>query len=211
MKKSKAIISLIVVLSLTGCNSENQTTELQKEYNKLKDEYDSVLSELKTTVSENDDLKKEIRSLNSEIEEYKKESSNQESETENENTSNSIIFNGMEITPKTESASLVLDEKEYSDHYQEKVIVYPLVIKNVGNETNSLNHYFAHYYGSQGKEMDMLYFDFDDGFDIYTSLRPGASIEGNFYMLYDGNGDYYIRFSDFSEVKEICVTVNVVL
>ena len=34
----------------------------------------------------------------------------------------------------------------------------------------------------------------DDGSDILKDTRDGASIVGHFYLLYDGDGMYYISF-----------------
>lgn len=211
MKKRivSAIALGIIITGITGCSSATKTDE---DYSRLLEDYDSVKSQLAKALDEVSDLKSEITSLNSQIDQYKGILALQEQEpaqNENSGSSNILVFDNMEMTIHTDDIHLTKSEQEHSDYYEKPIVIVPMTIKNCGDETNSLNHFYAHYYGSQGKEMDMLYFDFDDGMDIYTSLRPGASIEGNFYMVYDGDGDYYIRFNNFSEDKEIAVPVQI--
>lgn len=211
MKKGivSAIALGIIITGITGCSSATKTDE---DYSRLLEDYDSVKSQLAKALDEVSDLKSEITSLNSQIDQYKGILALQEQEpaqNENSGSSNVLVFDNMEMTIHTDDIHLTKSEQEHSDYYEKPIVIVPMTIKNCGDETNSLNHFYAHYYGSQGKEMDMLYFDFDDGMDIYTSLRPGASIEGNFYMVYDGDGDYYIRFNNFLEDKEIAVPVQI--
>lgn len=208
----KGIISVIalgiIITGITGCSSATKTDE---DYSRLQADYDSVKSQLAKALDEVSDLKSEITSLNSQIDQYKGILALQEQEpaqNENSGSSNVLVFDNMEMTISMENIYLTKIENEHSDLYGQPVVAVPVTVKNCGDETNSLNHYFAHYYGSQGKEMDLVYFYFDDDMDIYTSLRPGASIDGNFYMFYDGDGDYYIRFNNFSEDKEIAVPVH---
>lgn len=198
----------ILLAVLSGCSSATKNDE---DYSRLQEDYNSIKSQLEKALDEVSDLNNEIASLNLQIDQYKAQLALQEQEptqSDNNASSNVLVFDNMEMTISMENIYLTKIENEHNDLYGQPIVAVPMTVKNCGDETNSLNHFFAHYYGAQGKEMDMLYFDFDDGMDIYTSLRPGASIEGNFYMVYDGDGDYYIRFNNFSEDKEIAVPVH---
>lgn len=211
MKKGivSAIALGIIITGITGCSSATKTDE---DYSRLLEDYDSVKSQLAKALDEVSDLKSEITSLNSQIDQYKAQLALPEQETaqpDNSSSSNVLVFDNMEMTLSMENIFFTKIENEHSELYGQPVVAVPMTVKNCGDETNSLNHYYAHYYGSQGIEMDLVILFFDDDMDIYTSLRPGASIEGNFYMLYDGDGDYYIRFSNFSEDKEIAVPVQI--
>lgn len=210
MKKgiASAIVLGMLAAGITGCSSAAKTDE---DYSRLQEDYDTVKSQLAQALEKVSEQEKEIASLNSEIDQYKAQLALSEQETaqpDNSGSSNVLVFDNMEMTLSTENIFFTKIENEHSELYGQPVVAVPMTVKNCGDETNSLNHYYAHYYGSQGIEMDLVILFFDDDMDIYTSLRPGASIEGNFYMLYDGDGDYYIRFSNFSEDKEIAVSVQ---
>lgn len=211
MKKgiASAIVLGMLVAGITGCSSATKTDE---DYSRLQEDYDTVKYQLAQALDKVSEQEKEIASLNSEIDQYKAQLALSEQETaqpDNSGSSNVLVFDNMEMTLSTENIFFTKIENEHSELYGQPVVAVPMTVKNCGDETNSLNHYYAHYYGSQGTEMDLVILFFDDDMDIYTSLRPGASIEGNFYMLYDGDGEYYIRFSNFSEDKEIAVPVQI--
>ncbi len=197
----------MILVGTTGCSSPSQSAEA---YSRLQKDYDSVCSQLADALDQVYELKDEVSSLNSEIDQYKAQLAAQDEQSvplDSGSAENTLVFDDMEITVSMEEIYLTKDEQRSSDYFEQPIVVVPMLVKNCSEEAKSLNHFYVKYYGAQGKEMDMLYFDFDDGMDIYTSLRPGASIEGNFYMVYDGDGDYYISFYNFSEKKEIAIPV----
>lgn len=126
-----------------------------------------------------------------------------ESEPQN---SNSVLFDDLEITVDP-SITLAEISNQFSELDGSTALVVPVTIKNTGDETSSLNMFYAKYFGSKGTELDSLYFFFDDGSDLFKDIRPGASITANYYMLYDGDGTYYLTFNSFSETKEIAIEV----
>lgn len=111
-----------------------------------------------------------------------------------------IVFDDFEITFGTDYHFETISN-EYSDYNGRSVVVLPVNVKNIGDETHSMNMFFYKFFGSQGTELEMVstYFMFDgaDVVDFKGELRPGSSYDSNFYFLYDGDGTYYIEFDDF--------------
>lgn len=113
-----------------------------------------------------------------------------------------ITFDDLEITFATDVTWTAVDN-EFSDNAGADVIAVPVTIKNVKDETNSLNIFYYKFFGSKGTELDSVAFYFDD--DVYSlgELRSGASIDTLFHILYDGDGDYFIEFSNFTDKIEV--------
>lgn len=113
-----------------------------------------------------------------------------------------ITFDNLEITFGTDVTWTTV-ENEFSDNAGADVLAVPVTIKNVKDETNSLNMFYYKFFGSKGTELDSVAFYFDD--DVYSSgeMRSGASIDTLFHILYDGDGDYYIEFSNFTDKIEV--------
>ena len=57
-------------------------------------------------------------------------------------------------------------------------------------------------------ELENVYYYFDDGKDIFKDIRSGATLNATYYMLYDGDGTYYLSFNSFSESKEIPINIT---
>lgn len=90
-------------------------------------------------------------------------------------------------------------KNRYSDYNNQTVIKLPITVKNVGNETNSLNMFSYDVFGSNGIEIKTLGSYFDENIDYAGELRPGASYTKYMYIQYDGNGTYGIDFDNYSE------------
>ena len=113
-----------------------------------------------------------------------------------------ITFDGMEIT-FGESYSKVTLENQFSKLDGKTCVRVPVTVKNKSGATDSLNMFYVSYFNASGVKGESVEFYFDDGDDIYSDLRDGASVEGAVYMLYDGVGEYYIAFENFSETVEV--------
>lgn len=220
MKNKKSLMPGVIMLSLfiSGCS-----TGTSESFAELQKQYDSVCVELESA-------RNEISSLNSDISDYKAQivekdeiinslqSASQSSYTssnhnENQNggsgaASNSVNFGGFEISIDASKGFLTSIENTFSDLKGQTVIAIPMTIKNCNNKTDNLNMFYVKTFGSKGTEIDSVYPYFDDGRDIFSELRSGASITGNYYMLYDGDGTYYISFDNFAEEAEIPITVT---
>lgn len=120
-----------------------------------------------------------------------------------------IIYDNFRISFKDGRTYTTIDNK-YSDYNGSIALRIPVAIKNIGNETDSLNMFAVTLYGTKGTELDSIQYLFDDGDDLYTKLRPDASIDACFYILYDGEGKYFISFGLFGKI-ETEVSLNIEL
>lgn len=119
-----------------------------------------------------------------------------------ENGNQSFVFQGLRITISPEYSFTTIDNK-YDDNFGSEVIVIPATVANVSDETKYLYSGDVKMFGSAGTALDTVHLLFDDGDDIFNDLRKGASLNGNFYLIYDGDGDYYLEFRDFDFTLEI--------
>lgn len=133
--------------------------------------------------------------------------------TGNENNDDYVInkafkFDDLEITI-SDDISFTTINNEFSDLNHKDIIVIPVTIKNLKDETHSLNMFFYKFYGSKGTGIDSAsaYF-MDESVDFGGELRAGATYTKNFYIAYDGNGDYYVEFNNFSQKIEIKIPIN---
>lgn len=111
-----------------------------------------------------------------------------------------IVFDDFEITFGTYYHFKIISNA-YSDYNGRSVVVLPVNVKNIGDETHSMNMFFYTFFGPQGTQLETVSTDFmfdgSDVVDFEGDLRPGASYDSYFYFLYDGDGTYYIEFDDF--------------
>ncbi len=135
--------------------------------------------------------------------------SEEKTEHIDENGYQYITYDNFRISFKGENTYTTVDN-EFSDYHENIVLRIPVIIKNIGDETGGLNSFSVTTYGSKGTELDSVFYLFDDGNDVYTNLRPDASIEACFYVLYDGDGKYFISFGNFGKI-ETEVSINIEL
>ena len=86
-------------------------------------------------------------------------------------------------------------DNQYSDKNGRDVVLVPLTIKNIKDETHGLNFMYYTMYGSHGRKLDSVGTFFDNEAWNSGELRSGASQEVVMAFLYDGDGDYYVEFS----------------
>jgi len=129
------------------------------------------------------------------------ESNVAETEANSSNTFGSIVeFDGLKITFGTEIKWIAVGEDE--------AFGVPLVIKNVGAETNEFNVMFASFFGPSGTELNDVSWETEiieagDGVGNSDKLRTGAETTAYLYILYDGDGNYYIELDNFKEKAEV--------
>ena len=87
-------------------------------------------------------------------------------------------------------------ENQFSDLNGEYVIVLPVTMTNIDDETGSLNMFDISLFGSNGVSLDSvdLYF-MDDNILWGSDLRSGATLDSYLHILYDGDGEYVIEFA----------------
>lgn len=204
----------------------HQVNSLVAENTKLKNDYETASSALEsanTKLAEVNSALEEANQRVSELEsqgtttsaiqqessatEVQQESSEpEESKTSSVSSSSrnkTITFDGFKIVFDRENAYLTKVDNKYSDVNNKPVIAIPTTVTNNNSKTGGLNFFYIKCFGSAGTTLDDVFVLFDDGTKIFEDLRPGASISGTIYMLYDGAGTYYITFDNFAETKEV--------
>ncbi len=129
----------------------------------------------------------------------------------NESTDYSInkafIFDDLEITISDDYSFDTIDNM-FSEYDNQVVIKVPVTVKNLKDETHSLNMFYYSFFGSQGTELNTVASYFDDSIDFAGDLRKDASYTKYFYILYDGDGTYTIEFDDWTDKISIDIEVT---
>lgn len=118
---------------------------------------------------------------------------------ENPTLGSTFTFDGLEITFDDNYTFTTVDN-EFSEYYQQDVVRVGFTITNISDETTSLNMFYWTLFGPSGTEANDVgsYFD-DDAFWNSGEMKPGASMNLAFYMVYEGDGTYSIDFDNYSE------------
>nr|DAH37285.1 MAG TPA: protein of unknown function DUF4352 [Caudoviricetes sp.] len=117
-----------------------------------------------------------------------------------------FTFDNLEITIGTEIGWDTV-KNQFSDLNGRDVIRVPATVKNIGDETHGLNMFYYTMYGAKGAELSLVGSYFDDSISDAGDMRPGGSQTAYFYMLYDGNGDYFIEFNNYKTKLEVKIPV----
>ncbi len=104
-----------------------------------------------------------------------------------------FVFRGLEYTFDTTYSFTTIDN-QYSNHNKEEVIKIGATVKNVSEELNSIDKHYISTLGPNGKKLDSISVSFGDSFNHADDLEQNASFKTYFYLLYVGNGEYYIAF-----------------
>lgn len=88
-------------------------------------------------------------------------------------------------------------KNRYSDNNGDAVIRIPVTVENIGTETGYFYNGHISGYNSLGNLTSLsIRSYFDDGRNIHDSMRPGAKASGAIYILYSGDGKYYLTFEN---------------
>ncbi len=125
------------------------------------------------------------------------QSSSDSSEPTDEITLGSTFaFNDLEITVGTEIGWDVI-KNQFANENGRDVIVVPLTVTNLSDETNMLNIFSISEYSPSGQELEQIGTYFENDVFSMGKLRPGATGKTNLHILYDSDGDYYLEFGLF--------------
>jgi len=109
-----------------------------------------------------------------------------------------FVFDNLEITIINDAEWGIIDSR-WSDLHERDVFIFPVTVTNVGDSANSLG-WNVKLYGSNGIELENIsFYTEDDNVLRSGDIRPGATLQGRIYILYDGDGEYVIEFSDYRE------------
>ena len=139
------------------------------------------------------------------------DSTNQNNSSINEDSTCSVNkpfkFDDLEITISDKYSFDTIDN-EFSEYDNQTVIKLPVTIKNLKDETHSLNMFYYSFFCSKGTELDSISSYFDDSVDFAGDLRQNALYDKYFYLLYDGDGTYTIEFDDWSNKISIDIEIK---
>lgn len=187
MKKSFALLVAVFALSgclaLAGCGSG------------------------KTTASVSAAAASGAAAESADAESAESESASEAAEPDDSGLGATIEFDGLDISFGDTYSTTTLDN-EFADHAGDTIIALPVSITNNDSDTHGLNMFAVTEFGSQGTELDNVFTYFDDDVRMMGDMRPGASMSGNLYFLYDGNGDYYLTFGFYSTDAEVKVPIE---
>ena len=120
---------------------------------------------------------------------------------------NTFTFDDLEITFKDDIQWHQISN-QYSDHDGAEVFSISMTITNKKSENHGLNMFYFTQYGSKGTKLDSITAYFNDDVSWAGDMRPDATLETRMYVLYDGDGDYYIKFSNFSTTVEVLIPIT---
>ena len=107
-----------------------------------------------------------------------------------------FIFDDLEITIIDYIEWSVINDR-WSNLHGRHIMILPVTVRNVGNLANSLNSEDVTMFGPDGIQLESLGFATTEDSVIRTGdFRPGAGIESIIHVLYDGDGEYVIEFSN---------------
>jgi len=87
-------------------------------------------------------------------------------------------------------------DNQFSENNGEEVIVIPVTMTNVGDETGRLNMFDVTIFGSNGSSLNSVDAHFTANSILWgNDLRTGASVSSYFHVLYDGSGEYVVEFA----------------
>lgn len=153
--------------------------------------------------------KKEEETSNKNSSQIQQEENSEESELDNGLSFNDTFeFDGFELTIQSDIEWDTV-KNQFSEQNGAEVMLIPMHIKNISGESKSMSMFSISLYGSSGVELDSVdsYFDNTLGYDG-VSLRDGTETDVYLAMLYDGDGDYYIEFSDFFNKIEVRLPIS---
>jgi predicted small secreted protein len=98
---------------------------------------------------------------------------------------------------------------QFSDKDGMDVFLVPITIKNTKGETHGLNMFYYTLYGSHGTKLDGVGSFFDNDVDSAGNMRSGATVQAVMAFFYDGDGDYFVEFSQlFGDAIEVRLPIT---
>jgi len=113
-----------------------------------------------------------------------------------------VTFEGLEMT-FGDSIGWDKVDNEFSEHHKKDVVKIPVHVKNVSDDNNSLNFLYVKVFGSKGSETSEVSDYFENGILSSGELRPNAEADYYFYLVYDGDGTYYISLENWTDKTEL--------
>jgi len=92
----------------------------------------------------------------------------------------------------------------WSDNDGKDVFSIPITVTNIYSSSHRLHRWMVTMFGPDGLRLDEVdsYFN-NDIFNGRNDMRPNATMHSYIHILYDGDGEYVIEFSDWDYTIEI--------
>ncbi len=118
-----------------------------------------------------------------------------------------FTFDNLEVTIGTELYWSSVQNR-FSDLNGAEVLELPITVKNLGSETHQLNPFYITMFGSKGTELDSVSTYFDNDVLSAGDMRTGAQTDTFLHIVYDGDGDYFLEFDNYSEQIDVKLSVQ---
>lgn len=187
------VISVLVLIMMSSTPVIQENTDPDPSNRRLGYSMSDSSSESSSSLSENSDS-----------------SNNSSDDNENDilTLGSTFEFDGLKITFGSEAGWGKITS-EFSSNYGKDVIYVPITIENISEKAHGLNVFYYTCYSPAGIELDDLSMEFKDDLFWLGDLRSGAIVDTKIYMLYEGDGDYYMEFSKgFGETIEVKIPIT---
>ena len=113
-------------------------------------------------------------------------------------------FDDLELTLGSDYSFKTIN-KSYSDYYGKEVVKLPITVKNLSDEDKHLNMFYYTVIGPNDEKVNTTTVSiyFDDACDYAGDLESGESYDKYLYFIYDGDGEYTIKFNNYTDKKTI--------
>lgn len=115
-------------------------------------------------------------------------------------------FDGFQLTFGTKIGWDKINN-QFSEQNGKDAFYIPITITNNTGKTSSLNMFYYKVFGPSGLQLDSISAYFKNTLEFLGDMRNGAKAEARLYVLYDGNGDYYVSFDNWKEKLEVKVPI----
>lgn len=116
-------------------------------------------------------------------------------------------FDGFDITFSDALEWSTLNN-QFSDRNGADVFKIPFTLKNLRDESEAFNSFYATLFAPDGTKIESISAYFDDAMSLTDKLRPGATLTKFMYFEYKGDGEYVIELDNYEQKGEIIFTVN---
>ena len=97
----------------------------------------------------------------------------------------------------------------WSSLHRQPVFYIPISITNNHTSSHRLDGWRVIMFGPDGLRLDEVDFYFDNNaVGGRNDMRPGATFHSYLHILYDGDGEYVIEFSDWNDTIEVIFQVQ---
>ena len=100
-------------------------------------------------------------------------------------------------------------DASWSDLNRQTVFYIPISVTNNYSSSHRLHGWLVTMFGPDGLRLDEVEWYFDnDVLNGRNDMRPGATLHSYLHILYDGDGEYVIEFSDWDYTIEVIFQVR---